>query len=112
MTIAEIEYEDGSGNVFEDIGFEGAVAERLSHKADLVAVLFRYQQELALSQMAFSRLVGIPQPRLSKLYNGKIAGMSTDKLLDAITRLGGHVVIRVEQHPVSKVAGRVDLEVA
>ena len=62
--------------------------------------------------MAFSRLVGIPQPRLSKLYNGKFAGMSTDKLIDAITRLGGHVVIRVEQHPLGKAAGRVDLELA
>ena len=112
MNTAGIEYEEGSGNVFEDIGFEGAVAERLSHKADLVAVLFRYQEELSLGQVAFSRLVGIPQPRLSKLYNGKIAGMSTDKLLDAITRLGGHVVIRVERRPNSKVAGRVDLELA
>ncbi|HQT53443.1 MAG TPA: helix-turn-helix transcriptional regulator [Phenylobacterium sp.] len=112
MNNAKIEYEEGSGNVFKDIGFGGPVAERLSHKADLVAVLFRYQEELSLSQMAFSRLVGIPQPRLSKLYNGKIAGMSTDKLLDAITRLGGHVVIRVEQHPAGKAAGRVDLELA
>jgi len=38
--------------------------------------------------------------------------MSMDKLLEAITRLGGHGVIRVEQHPVSKVAGRVELELA
>jgi predicted XRE-type DNA-binding protein len=112
MSTTRIDYEDGSANVFEDIGFEGAVAERLSHKADLVAVLFRYQEQLSLSQVAFSRLVGIPQPRLSKLYNGKIAGMSTDKLLDAITRLGGHVVIRVEQPPVNEGAGRVDLELA
>jgi predicted XRE-type DNA-binding protein len=112
MSQADIDYEEGGGNVFNDIGFEGVVAERLSHKADLVAVLFRYQEELALGQVAFSRLVGIPQPRLSKLYNGKLAGMSTDKLLDAITRLGGHVVIRVEQHPLSKVAGRIELELA
>ena len=112
MSDADIEYEEGGGNVFEDIGFKGAVAAGLSHKADLVAVLFRYQEELALGQMAFSRLVGIPQPRLSKLYNGKFAGMSTDKLLEAITRLGGHVVIRVEQHPLSTAAGRVELELA
>ena len=112
MSTSEIEYEESSGNVFEDLGFEGETAKRLSHKADLVAVLFRFQEERALGQVAFSRLVGIPQPRLSKLYNGKIAGMSTDKLLDAITRLGGHVVIRVEQHPAEKVAGQVELELA
>ena len=40
MSNAGIDYEESSGNVFEDIGFESVVAERLSHKADLVAVLF------------------------------------------------------------------------
>lgn len=107
-----IEFEESSGNVFEDIGFDTATADRLSHKADLISVLYRYQQERKLSQLAFSRLVGIPQPRLSKLYSGKIAGMSTDKLLDAIAKLGGHVTIRVERHPTAAVAGRVDMELA
>ena len=113
MTHAQpIEFEDGSGNVFEDIGFDTATADRLTHKAELVSVLYRYQQERNLSQVAFSRLVGIPQPRLSKLYSGKIAGMSTDKLLDAIARLGGHVTIRIEPHPAPAEAGRVEMELA
>lgn len=107
-----IEFEESSGNVFEDIGFDKATAGRLAHKADLIGVLHRVQRERGLSQVAFSRLVGIPQPRLSKLYNGKIVGMSTDKLLDAIARLGGHVTIRVEQHPAATDAGRVELELA
>jgi predicted XRE-type DNA-binding protein len=65
-----IEHEQGSGNVFEDIGFDKATAARLSHKADLVGLLHRLQQERALSQTVFARLVGIPQPRLSQLYGG------------------------------------------
>jgi predicted XRE-type DNA-binding protein len=113
MTDAKpIEFEDSGGNVFEDIGFDTATADRLTHKAELVSVLFRYQQERGLSQLAFSKLVGIPQPRLSALYSGKIAGMSTDKLLSAITKLGGHVVIRVEPHPAPAEAGRVEMELA
>lgn len=108
----KIEYEESGGNVFEDIGFDKATARRLSHKAELVGVLYDYQRERDLSQVAFSRLIGIPQPRLSKLYSGKIAGMSTDKLLEAITRLGGHVTIRVEPHPAPTEAGRVELELA
>ena len=87
-----IEFEDSSGNVFADIGFDTATADRLTHKAELVSVLYRYQQERKLSQVAFSQLVGIPQPRLSKLYRGKIAGMSTDKLLEAITKLVGRFI--------------------
>ncbi|WP_374942260.1 helix-turn-helix domain-containing protein [Sphingomonas sp.] len=105
-----IEYEEGSGNVFADIGFAPPDAARLSHKADLVGVLHRAQRERNLSQIAFSRLVGIPQPRLSKLYNGKLDGMSTDKLLDAVARVGAHVTIRVEAHPNTSVAGMVELE--
>lgn len=112
MSKRAIEFEEGSGNVFEDIGFAPAEAARLAHKADLVGVLHRFQQERGLSQTDFGRLVGIPQPRLSRLYNGKISGMSTDKLLDAIARLGGHVTIRVQPHPAPADAGRVELKVA
>jgi predicted XRE-type DNA-binding protein len=109
---APIQHDEGSGNVFEDIGFDEATAARLSHKADLVGVLYRMQRERGLSQTAFARLVGIPQPRLSQLYGGRIAGMSTDKLLEAIARLGGHVTIPVEPHPAPGDAGRVELELA
>lgn len=108
----DIEFEESSGNVFEDIGFDTATADRLTHKAELVGVLYRLQQERNLSQIAFSRLVGIPQPRLSKLFSGKIAGMSTDKLFDAIAKLGAHVTIRVEPHPTPAEAGRVEMELA
>ncbi len=111
MTI-EIEFENGSDNVFADLGFDEPTASRLVHKAELVGVLCRFQQERGLSQSAFSKLVNIPQPRLSQLYNGKIAGMSTDKLLDAVAKLGAHVVIRVEQHPKPAHAGRVEMEFA
>ncbi|HEX8418478.1 MAG TPA: helix-turn-helix transcriptional regulator [Sphingomonas sp.] len=107
-----IEFQESSGNVFADLGFDAPIAAKLSHKADLVGVLYRCQQERGLNQSAFSQLVGIPQPRLSKLYNGKLDGMSTDKLLDAIARLGGHVVIRVEPNPKAIAAGRIELELA
>lgn len=110
---SDIEYEISSGNVFEDLGFDRVTADRLAYKAGLVGVLRRIQQERAMNQMAFSRLTGIPQPRLSKLFNGKIAEVSTDRLLDAITRLGGHVAIRVEAHPAKKAeVGRAELELA
>ena len=103
-------FEESGGNVFEDIGFDSPTAAKLSHKADLAGILYRAQRARDLSQSAFSRLVGIPQPRLSKLYNGKLDGLSTDKLLDAVARLGAHVVIRAEAHPVGSDAGRVELE--
>lgn len=107
-----IEFEESSGNVFEDIGFDAASAQRLTRKAELVGVLRRYQKQLNLTQGEFGRLIGIPQPRLSKLYAGKIAGMSTDKLLDAAARLGAHVKITVDEHPDQRDAGKVEFALA
>jgi len=105
----EIEYVDGGDNVFADLGFDEETAARLARKSELVSVLYRYQVERNLSQKAFSHLVGIPQPKLSKLYNGKVDGVSVEKLIDAIARLGGKVTIKVEAHPLAN-AGRIELE--
>jgi predicted XRE-type DNA-binding protein len=107
-----IEFEESSGNVFEDIGFDHATAQRLTRKAELVGVLRRYQEQLDLTQGNFGKLIGIPQPRLSKLYRGKIAGMSTDKLLDAVAILGGYVKITVDEHPDQDHAGKVEVALA
>jgi|GEM_PF-511841 predicted XRE-type DNA-binding protein len=112
MDAPQIEFEESSGDVFADIGFDVPSAARLNHKAELIDLLYKIQQERDLSQIAFAKLVGIPQPRLSRLYNGKIAGMSTDKLLEAVARIGGHVTIRVDAHPSAETAGRVELELA
>ena len=112
MTVLNIEFEVGDDNVFADLGFAPAEAEALSHKAELVGMLYRCQEQRGLNQSAFSRLVGIPQPRLSQLYGGKLAGVSTDKLLSAVAKVGAHVVIRVEQNPKTSLAGRVELEFA
>lgn len=109
--IRDIEFVDGGDNVFADLGFDDETASRLKRMSELVGVLHRYQQERKLSQSAFSDLVDIPQPKLSRLYNGKIEGVSMEKLIDAIARLGGRVTIKVEAHPPAD-AGRIELEVA
>lgn len=109
---APIAYEESSGNVFADLGLDAETIAGLTHKAELVGVLHRFQQERGLSQSAFSHLIAIPPARLSKLYSGKIAGTSIDKLLEAITRLGGHVTIRVNSNPAPADAGRVEMELA
>ena len=56
MSESAIAFEEGSGNVFEDIGFDRPTAARLAHKADLVGVLHRVQHERGLTQAAFARL--------------------------------------------------------
>ncbi len=104
------EFEESSGNVFADLGFTGA--DDLAYKAGLIGSIMRYQQEYGLSQSALALLVDIPQPRLSNLFRGKIVGITSEKLIKVRTRLGRHVRIVIEEHPVEAVAGRVVMEVA
>lgn len=108
MTEQAIEFEQSSGNVFADLGLAGA--DDLAFKAGLIGSIMRYKEEYGLSQAALSELVEIPQPRLSNLFRGKIAGITTEKLINACARLGRHVRIVIEEHPNKAVAGRVELE--
>ena len=106
----KVEHEVSSGNVFADLGL--AQAEDLTYKAGLIGSIMRYQQEHGLTQSALAELVEIPQPRLSNLFRGKLAGITTEKLIAACARLGRHVRIVVDEHPAEADAGRVGLELA
>lgn len=109
MTETIVEYEESTGNVFADLGL--AHADDLAYKAGLIGSIMRYQQEYGLSQSALATLVDIPQPRLSNLFRGRMGGITSEKLIKACTRLGRHVRIVVDEHPMEAVAGRVVMEV-
>ncbi len=106
----DIDIEESCGNVFEDIGFDKETSARLTYKSGLVGSLHRAFVASGLNQSDFGKLVGIPQPRLSKLFNGKIDGVSAEKLFDAVARLGGHVTIRIDEAPTPALAGNIDME--
>jgi predicted XRE-type DNA-binding protein len=110
MAHAQHDFEESSGNVFADLGLPDA--DDLAYKAGLIGSIMRYQQEHGLSQSALALLVDIPQPRLSNLFAGKMGGITSEKLIKACTKLGRHVRIVIEEHPVGDAAGRVALEVA
>jgi predicted XRE-type DNA-binding protein len=110
MTETSFEFEESSGNVFADLGLPDA--DDLAYKAGLIGSIMRYGQEYSLSQSALALLVDIPQPRLSNLFAGKMGGITSEKLIKACARLGRHVRIVIEEHPVEAVAGRVELELA
>lgn len=110
MSAKDQEFEESSGNVFADLELPGS--DDLAYKAGLIGSIMRYQQEHGLSQSALAVLVDIPQPRLSNLFAGKMAGITSEKLIKACTRLGRHVRIVVEEHPGDAVAGRVLMEVS
>jgi predicted XRE-type DNA-binding protein len=56
--------------------------------------------ERGLSQAEASKLLGMPQPKISAIRNYKLQGISLERLLHALTALGQHVEISVS--PVRK----------
>lgn len=75
-----------NGNVLDDLGFSPDEATALKFKAELYQAILKCAQKY--SQKQLQAILGEPQPRVSELLNGKIAGKSVDKLLHYAARLG------------------------
>lgn len=84
-----------SGNVFEDLGFEGSEAENLRVRARLMAPLERYVRERDLTQAEAAEQLGTTQARISELVNGKIQAFSIDALVNMLNRAGLEVDVSV-----------------
>ena len=91
-----------SGNVFADLGLPGA-EERLL-KARLAAEIARAIAGRRLTQAPAAELMGIDHPKLSHLLHGRLAGLSTERLLTWLTALGRDVEI-VVRRPARRRAG-------
>lgn len=96
-----------SGNVFADLGF--AEPEEELAKAQLASLIQRVIRRRRLTQVAAAALMGIDQPKVSALLNGRLASFSTDRLLRLLTALGQDVEIVVRERPSSLEKGRISV---
>jgi predicted XRE-type DNA-binding protein len=87
----------GSGNVFEDLGLPNA-EEHLA-KADLVSKIASVIETRALTQVEASRIVGIPQSKISLLVRGRFDDFSTDRLCRILNKLGVSVSMVLTEEP-------------
>ncbi len=91
-----IKFEEGSGNVFADLGMEDA-EERLV-RAQLGFHAVTLLKERDLKQKDAARLLDIAQPDVSHLMNGHFSRFTTDKLLDFLKKLEQKVTIEISPH--------------
>ena len=70
----EIAAEEGTGNIFADLGLPDA-KERLA-KAELASRVAGAIRSRRLTQTAFAVLFKIDQPKVSRLLRGQVAGFS------------------------------------
>ena len=93
---AGIEFEEGSGNVFADLGLEDA--EGLHARSQLGFHVYQILTDMGLKQREIAALLGIKQPEVSHLMNVQFNRFTISKLLDFLRRLDRKVSIRVTEH--------------
>jgi predicted XRE-type DNA-binding protein len=94
-----------SGNVFADLGF--AEPEEELAKAKLASRIRQIVKRRRLTQAAAAGIMGVDQPKVSALLNGRLANFSSERLMRLLTALGQDVDIVLRDKPRSRVRGRV-----
>src|SRR5438067_13077396 len=92
----------GGGNVFADLGFPPAEAADLKVKAELTRQIHNRIKALGLTQVRAAARLGLSQPDVSKLMNGRHTGFSVDRLLTLLNALDVDVDIVVRPKPSSR----------
>ena len=94
-----------SGNVFADMGL--ADAGELLIKADLAISIGALIKQRGLTQAAAAKVLGIDQPKVSRLVRGDLYGFSIEQLIRLLGALGQKVSFTIEAtKPARKVAAR------
>lgn len=101
----KIAVEEGSGNVFADIGLPDP-EERLA-KADLAIRISEAIRARRLTQTRAAHILKIDQPKISRLLRGQLSGFSTERLMHFLTLLGRDIEIIVKRAPRSRRQGHL-----
>jgi predicted XRE-type DNA-binding protein len=80
-----------SGNVFADLNLPHA--DDLLAKAELAAKIITEIQRRRLTQNQAAAMLGIDQPKVSALKQGKLSGFSIERLMRFLLLLGYNVQI-------------------
>jgi predicted XRE-type DNA-binding protein len=75
------------GSVLDDLGFSPSEALEIKVKAEIYRELLRYIREQGISAQELALILGMHQPDVSNLLNGKIAKFSVGKLIQCAGKL-------------------------
>lgn len=95
----EIGVQTSSGNVFADLDLENS--DELLVKAELARAISSIITKQQMTQAEAAEILGVDQPKISALINGKLSGFSTLRLFRFLNALGRDVEIVVKSKPQS-----------
>ena len=84
-----------SGNVFADLGLPNP-EERLL-KAQLAMKIKALIEQRGGTQAQVACLIGLDQPKVSKLMRGRLSEFSIERLFEILNRLGHKVEVRISE---------------
>ncbi len=95
--ISDTRVEIGSGSVYEDLGLKNY--QEMETKSNLVIEIGKAIKKRKLTQTQVAEILGISQPKLSELLNGRFRGYSVERLIHFLNELGQDVDIVVRAKP-------------
>lgn len=102
-----LKFENSSGNVFEDLGLPDA-KERL-FKAEIAESIHHIIKDRGLDQKAAAAILGIDQPKISALVNGRLSGFTIDRLFRFLLALDLSIEVKVTYKKESNACGELRL---
>ncbi len=96
---------ESSGNVFADLGVPEPEEELT--KAQLASYIRHTIKRRRLTQLQAAHLMGLDQPKVSALMNGRLAGFSSGRLMRFLAALGQDVEIVVKAGSRRRARGQI-----
>jgi predicted XRE-type DNA-binding protein len=94
-----------SGNVFADLNLPQA--DDLLAKAELAAKIIEEIQRRRITQAQAAAILGVDQPKVSALKQGKLTAFSIERLMRFLLLLGRDIEITVKGRPRSRSVARL-----
>ena len=91
----DVKVEQSSGNVFKDLGFSDAEAERALLKADLALEIYNIIEARKLIQAQAGKILGVDPSDISRLKPGDFNRFSVERLFTLLNRFNRNIEIRI-----------------
>lgn len=99
--------EESSGNVFADLGYPDA--EEALAKSRLAQRIAEIIEKQNLTQVQAASVLGVDQPKISKLVRGQLREFSTDRLFRFLNALNQDVEIVIREKPRTRRQARLSV---
>jgi predicted XRE-type DNA-binding protein len=84
-----------SGDVYEDLGIKLTKEERL--KLDVALTIAKAVQRFGYTQAEAAKVVGLDQPKVSKILRGRLDEFSLLRLMECLVSLGYDVEVKLKK---------------